>query len=159
MADKQKPYRSTKKIIMRIDYSSVAPEGYKTLLVMYGYLKTADLPQSLLHIVFLRISQINGCPYCIDLHWKDAVHSGEDPRKLNAVINWKPMPFFSEKEKAALALAEAMTLLKDQEVPDNIFNEARAQFDEKDLVDLSLAIAHMNMLNRVAITFHKIPEK
>jgi len=69
------------------------------------------------------------------------------------------MPFFSEKEKAALALAEAMTILKDQEVPEAILNEARQHFNEKDLVDLSFAIAHMNMLNRVAITFHKVPEK
>lgn len=143
---------------MRINYGTVAPEGYKTLLTMYGYLKTTDLPQSLLHIVFLRVSQINGCPYCIDLHWKDAVRDGEDQRKLNAVVNWKQMPFFSEKEKAALALAEAITLLKDQEVPDHVFRDVRVQLNEKDLVDLSFAIAHMNMLNRVAITFHKVPE-
>lgn len=144
---------------MRINYNSVAPEGYKILLSLYGYLKTTDLAQSLLHIVFLRVSQINGCPYCIDLHWKDAVQSGEDMRKLNAVVNWMSMPFFSEKERAALALAEAMTLLKNQEVPESIFNQARVHFSDKDLVDLSLAIAHMNMLNRVAITFHKVPEK
>ncbi|MEE6187453.1 carboxymuconolactone decarboxylase family protein [Niabella digestorum] len=144
---------------MRIDYGTVAPEGYKTLLAMYGYLKHTALPASLLHIVYLRVSQINGCPYCIDLHWKDAINSGEDARKLNAIVKWKDMPFFSKKEKAALALAEAMTILKDQEVPEAILNEARQHFNEKDLVDLSFAIAHMNMLNRVAITFHKVPEK
>jgi AhpD family alkylhydroperoxidase len=143
---------------MRINYGSIAPEGYKILLTMYGYLKTTDIPPFLLHIVFLRVSQINGCPYCIDKHWKDDVQAGEDQRKLNAVVNWKSMPFFSEKEKVTLALAEAMTLLKGQEVPDHIFDDARTQFNEKDLVDLSFAIAHMNMLNRVAITFHKVPE-
>ena len=144
---------------MRIDYTAIAPEGYRTLLAMYGYLKTSGLSRPLLHIVFLRVSQINGCPYCIDLHWKDAISEGEDPRKLNAVINWKQMPFFSEKEKAALSLAEAMTLLPGQEVPEPVFDMARTHFSEKELVDLSFAIAHMNMLNRVAITFHKIPEK
>ncbi|MBZ4187746.1 carboxymuconolactone decarboxylase family protein [Niabella beijingensis] len=144
---------------MRIDYAATAPDGYKTLLAMYGYLKTTDLAPVLLHIVYLRVSQINGCPYCVDLHWKDAVREGEEPRKLNGVSNWKYMPFFTPAEKAALALAEEMTLLPGQEVSAAAFEEARLHFNDKDLTDLSLAIAHMNMLNRVAITFHKLPAK
>ncbi|GAB3007798.1 carboxymuconolactone decarboxylase family protein [Niabella terrae] len=142
---------------MRIDYSKTAPEGYKALLSMYGYLKTSTLASDLLHLVYLRVSQINGCPYCVDLHFRDAVAGGANPRQLNAVVIFRQMPFFSEKERAALELAEAMTLLRDQEVPEAVFTEALRVFGEKDLTDLSLAIAHMNMLNRVAITFHKVP--
>lgn len=143
---------------MRLNYTTVAPEGYRTLLAMYGYLKKTALAPALLHLVYLRVSQINGCPYCVDLHWKDAIQAGEEPRKLNGVSNWKYMPFFTPLEKAALAYAEAMTLLPGQEVSDAVYNEARQHFQDKDLVDLGLAIAHMNMLNRVAITFHKVPE-
>ncbi|WP_026309757.1 carboxymuconolactone decarboxylase family protein [Niabella aurantiaca] len=143
---------------MRIDYAATAPEGYKTLLAMYGYLKKTDLATALLHIVYLRVSQINGCPYCVDLHWKDAIAEGMEPRKLNGVSNWKHMPFFTAAEKAALALAEEITLLPGQAVSEAVYEEACRYFEEKELVDLSLAIAHMNMLNRVAITFHKVPE-
>ncbi|SDC09267.1 carboxymuconolactone decarboxylase family protein [Niabella drilacis] len=142
---------------MRIDYAATAPEGYKALLAMYGYLKKTDLAPALLHMIWLRVSQINGCPYCVDLHWKDAIAAGTEPRKLNGVSNWKHMPFFSAAEKAALAFAEEMTLLPAQEVSASVFDAARLHFDDKDLTDLSLAIAHMNMLNRVAITFHKVP--
>ncbi|WP_300597931.1 carboxymuconolactone decarboxylase family protein [Niabella sp.] len=143
---------------MRLNYTTVAPEGYRTLLAMYGYLSKTALAPALLHLVYLRVSQINGCPYCVDLHWKDAIQVGEEPRKLNGVSNWKYMPFFTPLEKAALAYAEAITLLPGQEVSDAVYNEARQHFQDKDLVDLGLAIAHMNMLNRVAITFHKVPE-
>lgn len=144
---------------MRIDYAATAPEGYRTLLAMYGYLKKTELAPALLHLVYLRVSQINGCPYCVDLHWKDAIQAGEEPRKLNGVSNWKYMPFFTPLEKAALGYAEAITLLPGQEVSDAVYDEARQHFEEKALVDLGLAIAHMNMLNRVAITFHKVPER
>lgn len=143
---------------MRIDYAATAPEGYKTLLAMYGYLKKTGFATDLLHIVYLRVSQVNGCPYCVDLHWKDAIAEGVAPRKLNGVSNWKHMPFFTAAEKAALAFAEAITLLPGQEVNEGVYQEARRYFGEKELVDLSFAIAHMNMLNRVAITFHKVPE-
>ena len=144
---------------MRLEYNNVAPDGYRTLLGMYGYLKNSNLPAGLLHMVYLKVSQINGCPYCVDLHWKDGIQAGIDGRKLNAVSNWKHMPFFTETERAALALAEEMTVLPGQEVADTIYEQAKNVFDDKDLVDLSLAIAHMNMLNRVAITFHKVPER
>ncbi|MGJ7032888.1 carboxymuconolactone decarboxylase family protein [Niabella hirudinis] len=143
---------------MRIDYAATAPEGYKTLLAMYGYLRKTSLAPALLHLVYLRVSQINGCPYCVDLHWKDAVAAGEKPRKLNGISNWKYMPFFTGAEKAALAFAEDMTLLPGREVSDSVFEVARQYFNDKDLTDLALAIAHMNMLNRVAIAFHKLPE-
>jgi len=143
---------------MRIDYAAIAPEGYRASLSMYGYLGKTNLAPVLLHIVYLRVSQINGCPYCVDLHWKDAIGEGMEPRKLNGISNWKHMPFFTDAEKAALALAEEMTLLPGQEVSSSVFEAARQHFDDKDLTDLGFAIAHMNMLNRVAITFHKVPE-
>ncbi|WP_008582220.1 carboxymuconolactone decarboxylase family protein [Niabella soli] len=144
---------------MRLDYSKASPEGYRALLGMYGYLRNSALSPALLDIVYLKVSQINGCPYCVDLHWQDAIKAGVEGRKLNAVSNWKHMPFFTEAERAALALAEEVTLLPDQEVSDGVYEKARQYFNDKDLLDLSFAIAHMNMLNRVAITFHKVPEK
>ena len=146
-------------IFMRIEYSKVSPEGYRSLLAMYGYLKTSSLPSALLHIVYLRVSQINGCPYCVDLHWQDAIKEQEDPRKLNAVSNWKFMPFFSDVERAALEWAEEMTKLPGQEVSDAVYEMATKHFDDRELVDLSLAISHMNMLNRMAIAFHVVPTK
>lgn len=144
---------------MKLNYATIAPEGYKALLSIYSYLGTTELSPSLLHILYLRISQVNGCPYCVDLHWKEAIREGIDSRKLNAVAVWRHMPFFDDKEKAALALAEAVTLLKDQQVPADVYDLAQKFFSEKEMTDLTFAIAHMNMLNRVAITFHKVPEK
>ncbi|MBO9618986.1 MAG: carboxymuconolactone decarboxylase family protein [Niabella sp.] len=144
---------------MRLDYSKASPDGYRALLSMYGHLRNSDLAPALLHMIYLKVSQINGCPYCVDLHWQDAAKAGVEGRKLNAVSNWKHMPFFTETERAALALAEEITLLPDQEVSDGVYENAKQYFNDKDLLDLSFAIAHMNMLNRVAITFHKVPEK
>lgn len=144
---------------MRLDYSKVSPDGYRALLSMYGYLKNSTLPSALLHIVYLKVSQLNGCPYCVDLHWRDAIREGVDGRKLNAVSNWKHMPFFTETERAALSLAEEVTLLPGQEISDRVYENAKQYFNERELLDLTLALGHMNMLNRVAITFHKVPEK
>lgn len=141
----------------RIDYKNIAPEGFKHILSQLKYIAGSGLNEKLVHMIYLRVSQINGCPYCVDLHWKDALAAGEDPRRLNALIIWRDTPFFSGAERAALQWAEAVTLLKNAEAPQQDYDAMKAHFSEKQLVDLTFAIAHMNALNRVAIAFHQTP--
>ena len=141
----------------RLPYASLAPEAYKCLRALSDYLLKSGLGEDLLNLVYLRISQINGCPYCVDLHWRDAIKAGEDPEHLNAVVLWRDMPFFTDREKAALAWAEAVTRLRDQRVSDEEFENARHHFTDKKLVDLTFAIANMNALNRIAIAMHQTP--
>jgi alkylhydroperoxidase family enzyme len=93
----------------------------------------------------------------VDLHWRDAIKAGEDPERLNAVVLWRDMPFFTDREKAALAWAEAVTCLRDQRVSDEEFENARHHFTDKELVDLTFAVANMNALNRIAIAMHQTP--
>src|SRR5690606_498039 len=99
---------------MRINYRQTAPEGLQKFLDIYSYLHTTALPEALLHMLFLRISQINGCPYCVDIHFKGAVKAGIDTRKLNGLVTWHDMPFFDEKEKTVFAWAEEVTRLPGQ---------------------------------------------
>jgi len=144
-------------VMPRLHYASIAPEGYKHFGTLTAYLAKSELGEPLVNLVYLRVSQINGCPYCIDLHWRDLRKLGEDEQKLNAVILWRDMPFFTERERAALAWAEAVTRLRDQQVSDEEYEDAKRQFTEKELVDLTSAVAHMNALNRIAIGFHVTP--
>ena len=103
----------------RLPYASISPDGFQPFRTLDKYLKTSSgLESTLLHIVYLGVSQINGCPYCVDLQWRDARAEGEDERKLNGVVLWRDMPFFSQRERAALAWAEAVTRLRDQHVSD-----------------------------------------
>ena len=142
----------------RLPYASISPDGFQPFRTLDKYLKTSSgLESTLLHIVYLRVSQINGCPYCVDLHWRDARAEGEDERKLNGVVLWRDMPFFSQRERAALAWAEAVTRLRDQHVSDEEFAEAHKVFNDKEIVDLTMAIANMNAMNRVAIAFLAVP--
>ncbi len=141
----------------RLTYYTVAPEGFGHIRELSTYLENAEIGGALLHLVYLRISQINGCSFCVDKHWRDARAANEDERKLNAVVIWRSMPFFSERERAALEWAEAVTLLRDQQVSEKEFENARRHFSEKEQTDLTFAIAHMNALNRIAIAFHQVP--
>lgn len=100
----------------RLPYATIAPEGFGHILALSNYLAKSELGENLLNLVYLRVSQINGCPYCVDLHWRDARKSSEDERRLNALIVWRDTPFFTECERAALAWAEAVTRLRDQHV-------------------------------------------
>lgn len=141
----------------RLPYATIAPEGFGHILALSNYLVKSELGEKLLNLVYLRVSQINGCPYCVDLHWRDARKSSEDERRLNALIVWRDTPFFTERERAALAWAEAVTRLRDRHVSDEEFEKAKSQFTDKELVDLTFAISHMNALNRIAIAFHVTP--
>ena len=141
----------------RLDFAKAAPEGARMLAQLHGYVAKSGLDPALIDLVYLRISQINGCAYCVDLHWRDAMKKGVEPRKLNAVAAWEEMPFFSPGERAAFAWAESLTLVAATKAPDAIYEAARAQFSDKELADLTYAIAVMNAYNRLGVGFRKLP--
>jgi AhpD family alkylhydroperoxidase len=137
----------------RLDYSKAAPDGTGILRQLERYLKNAGLEPDLLELVRLRASQINGCAYCIDMHTKDARSHGESEQRLYGVTAWREMPFYSERERAALAWCETVTLIGEGRVPDEIYSLARNHFTERELVDLTLAVIAINSWNRLAISF------
>ena len=141
----------------RIDYKQVAPDGYRMILGLEAYVRSSGIEQSLLELVKTRVSQINGCAYCLDMHTKDARARGEAEQRLYALDAWRETPFFSERERAGLAWAETVTLVAETHVPDEAFEHARQHFTEKELVDLTLAIVAINDWNRLAIAFRKVP--
>ncbi len=138
----------------RIDYWKAAPAGLDAFRQFNSYVENCGLEHSLLELVKMRASQINGCAYCLDMHSKDARAAGETEQRLYALSAWRETPFFSDRERAALAWSEALTLISDGPVEDELYNEARSHFSEKELVDLTLAIVAINGWNRFAIPFH-----
>lgn len=141
----------------RIEYGKVAPEGRKAMFGLESYVRQCGLEESLLELVKLRSSQINGCAYCVDMHSKDARAEGETEQRLYALVAWEETPFFTERERAALAWTEAVTKVGENHVPDSVFERARRDFNEKELVDLTLAIIAINGWNRLAISFRTVP--
>lgn len=142
----------------RLDYTSVSPAGMKALGGVYAHVGQSGLAKSLVDLVYLRISQINGCAYCIDMHSRDLLKGGLAVEKLVLVPAWREAPsLFSEQERAALAWAETVTRVADTSVPDAEFAAASAQFSEKELADLTIAIGLMNAYNRMAISFRAVP--
>jgi len=137
----------------RLSYSEVAPEGNEILRKLESYIRKAGLEPDLLELVRLRASQINGCAFCIDMHTKDARTHGESEQRLYGVSAWHEAPFYSERERAALAWTEAVTQIDKDHVPDEIYNQVRKYFTEKELVDLTLAVIAINSWNRLAISF------
>src|SRR5690242_16202669 len=143
----------------RIDYNQVSPAGAKALGSVYGYVAQSGLDPVLVDLVYLRVSQINGCAYCLDMHTRDLVNKGVAIDKLALVQTWREAgKLFSEREKAALAWAETVTQVAQTGVPDADFQAASAIFSEKELVDLTFAIGVMNTYNRLAISFRNVPE-
>jgi AhpD family alkylhydroperoxidase len=139
--------------MMRVDYYKVAPGGVKALQALEQYLRASGLEPALIELVKVRASLMNGCAYCVDVHTKDARAKGETEPRLFAVSVWRETPFFSLRERAALAWTEAVTDIGHNGVTDALYDEARAQFTEKELVDLSLAVIAINAWNRLAVTF------
>jgi len=143
----------------RLDYNQVAPNGAKALGGVYGYVLQSGLPGELVDLVYLRVSQINNCAYCLDMHARELLKRGVKIEKLALVQAWKEGGnLFSEAERAALAWAETVTLVAETGVPDGAYEAARQVFDEKQLVDLTIAISLMNSYNRMAISFRNTPE-
>jgi AhpD family alkylhydroperoxidase len=141
-----------------MNYNAISPVGMKGLAAVYGYVCQSGLPSRLVDLVFLRVSQINGCAYCIDAHSRDLLNAGLPVEHLVLVAAWSEAgAIFDEREKAALAWAEVVTRLGDHGVPDGSFEAAAAVFSEKQLVDLTITISLMNAYNRMAISFRATP--
>ena len=137
----------------RVDYTKVAPGVLQSMLGMARYLSQSGLDPKLQDLVHLRVSQINGCAYCIDMHWKDLRAAGETEQRLYGLGAWAESPYYTDRERAALAWAESVTRLEDGHVPDPVFNAARRFFTEKELSDLTLAVVLINGWNRLNIAF------
>ena len=143
----------------RLDYNQIAPNGVKALGGVYGYVMQSGLSAELVELVYLRISQINNCAYCLDMHTRDLVGKGVKVEKIALLQAWREAgELFSDRERAALAWAESVTLLADTGVPDDEYDAVRAFFEEKELVDLTIAISLMNSYNRMAISFRNTPQ-
>jgi AhpD family alkylhydroperoxidase len=141
----------------RIHYAKVAPEGVDLIGKLENYIKGAGLEPNLLELVKLRASQMNGCAYCIDMHSKDARTRGESEQRLYGLSAWRETPYYSERERAALAWAESVTNIGESQVPDEVYDQARDYFSEKELVDLTLAVIAINAWNRLSISFRTPP--
>ncbi|WP_322062846.1 carboxymuconolactone decarboxylase family protein [Paraburkholderia sp. J63] len=143
----------------RLDYNQIAPAGAKSLGGVYGYVMQSGLAPVLVDLVYLRVSQINNCAYCLDMHTRDLLKNGVKVEKLALVQAWREGgPLFNARERAALAWAESVTLVAQTGVPDAAYEEARAVFEERELVDLTIAIGLMNTYNRMAISFRSTPQ-
>ena len=138
----------------RLDYQKAAPEALKAMAGLERYIRTSSrLEPSLLELLKTRASQINGCAYCIDMHTKDARAAGETEQRLYGLNAWREAPFYTERERAALEWTEALTLITEGHVPDDVFARARQHFSEEELVNLALAVVTINGWNRLAIAF------
>ncbi len=141
----------------RLEYTQCAPGAVKAMLGLEAYLAQCGLESSLLELVKLRASQINGCAYCIDMHTKDARARGESEQRLYALNAWRETPFYTDRERAALEWTEAVTLVADGHVPDSVYRKAQEHFAEQELVNLTLAVVAINGWNRLAISFRTVP--
>lgn len=141
----------------RFNYFKAAPDAYKAMSGLEAYLHGCGLEQGLLHLVKLRASQINGCAFCLDMHWKDLRAIGEEEQRLYSLDAWRECPWYSDRERAALAWTEALTLITHGHVPDAVYEEVRKQFNEKELTDLSIAITTINAWNRLSIAARTTP--
>ncbi|QEH79132.1 carboxymuconolactone decarboxylase family protein [Sphingomonas sp. C8-2] len=143
----------------RLDYNQIAPLGAKALGSVYGYVAQCGLSAELVDLVYLRVSQINNCAYCLDMHTRDLVKKGVAVGKIALVQAWEEAgELFSQTERAALAWAESVTRVAETGVPGSVYETAREVFDEKQLVDLTIAISLMNAYNRMAISFRNTPQ-
>ncbi|HEU0014854.1 MAG TPA: carboxymuconolactone decarboxylase family protein [Longimicrobium sp.] len=137
----------------RIEYARVAPGAVRAQMALETYVRGCGLEHSLIELVKLRASYINGCAYCVDMHTKDALLTGEREQRLFAIPVWRETPFFTPRERAALAWTEAVTEVGRSGVPDALFEETRRHFSEAELVDLTMAVIAINGWNRLAISF------
>jgi AhpD family alkylhydroperoxidase len=133
--------------------SKTGTGAYRAVMGLEAYVRHCGLEHSLIELVKLRASYINGCAYCVDMHSKDALAAGETEQRIIAVPVWRETPFFTPRERAALAFAETVTLIGRDGVPDDVYEATRAHFSEAEMVDLTMAVATINVWNRLAITF------
>ena len=141
----------------RIDYLKFAPEAQRAMYGLEKYLAACGLEHKLLHLLKLRASQINGCAYCIDMHSKDARALGEPEQRLYELDAWRETPFYTDRERATLAWVESVALVSETHVPDAVYEEVKQHFSEKEVVDLTILAATINMWNRLAISMRSVP--
>ena len=141
----------------RYNYAKLSGGGYQAMLGLEKYLRECGLEEGLLHLVKLRASQINGCSFCIDMHWKDLRAMGEQEQRLYSLDAWRECPYYTDRERAALAWAEAVTLITQGHASDAVYEEARVHLSEKEISDLTFAIATINAWNRLAISNRTVP--
>jgi AhpD family alkylhydroperoxidase len=142
---------------MRLNYAKAAPGVYDAMDALDQYLANCGLEESLLHLVRLRASQVNGCAYCIDMHWKDLAAIGEKAQRMYSLDAWRESPYYTDRERAALEWTESVTRIADDHVPDAVFEEVRSHLNEKELSDLTLAVAAINAWNRLSIAARIVP--
>src|SRR5690606_26132890 len=145
------------KMKARLNYHDVNPDALKAMLGLEKFVRSSGLERSLYELVKIRASQINGCAYCIDMHTKDARLAGETEQRIYALSAWRETPFYSDRERAALAWTEALTLISENDVPDDLYETVRKRFSEKEIVTLTMAIVTINGWNRLAISFRTVP--
>ncbi len=141
----------------RFNYAKAAPGTYEAMDSLDQYLQRCGLEESLILLIQLRASQINGCAYCLDMHWKDLRAIGEKEQRLYSLDAWRECPYYTDRERAALAWTEAITVITNGQVPDTVFEEVRPHFSEKELSDLTLAVATINAWNRLSISARLVP--
>ncbi len=141
----------------RMDAYGKAPGVMKAMYGLELYLAKSSLDKQLLHLIKYRVSQINGCAYCLDMHSKDLRAGGETEQRLYTLDAWRETPFFTPRERAALEWAESVTLVSETHVPDEVYESVRKEFSEEELIDLTLAVATINAWNRFAISFRTTP--
>ena len=141
----------------RLRYWQIAPEAVRSIAQVNSYLIDSKIEPALRHLVWLRVSQINGCAYCVNLHTQKALRDGETPERLHCLVVWHETSLYSERERAALRWAEALTLVAETRAPDDVYQEVARHFCDQNLVDLTLLIASMNAWNRMAIGFRREP--
>jgi AhpD family alkylhydroperoxidase len=159
-ADNQTASNSKRRVFSmtaRLDYRRFSKEPLNALLDLEAYLSECGLDHKLLHMIKLRASQINGCAYCIDMHWKDARAAGETEQRLYGLDAWRESPYYTDRERAALGWTESLTLISTTHAPDEAFAAVNAQFSEKEIVDLTYAVSAINSWNRIAISLRAVP--
>lgn len=141
----------------RINYAKVAPGAYHAMLGLEKYLHECGLEVGLIHLIKLRASQINKCAYCLDMHSKDLRAIGETQQRMDTLEAWRECPWYTDRERAALEWTEAVTLVADSQVPDEVYEAVKSHFSEKELADLTLAICTINTWNRLSIAGRSTP--
>lgn len=141
----------------RLEYKKIAPGAFEAMRGLGSYVRQSGLEPSLLELVRTRASQVNHCAYCLDMHTKDAGAAGESEPRLYSLSAWRETPFYTERERAALSWTEAVTRIADRSVPDELYQEARRYFTEKELVDLTMTVVAITGWNRLAISFRSMP--
>lgn len=140
----------------RINFKKLVPEAYRAMMALETYVHQSGLEASLLELVKIRASQMNGCAYCLDMHSKDARAAGETEQRLYVLPAWREAPFYSDRERAALAWTEAVTLIHETHVPDDVYEFARQHFSDEELVNLTMAILAINGWNRLEVSFRGV---